>query len=107
MHDILPPVQQSIQQQQSLGWDQLYQGCIVTAWAKTITQVHPTMKCAGNQVMISLQCAIWQHILNTWALHNQHLHHTANTMNIPDYQQALQTLYDQCDQLNPEAQEAL
>jgi len=107
MDDVLPPVRYPIQHQQSIGWDQLYQGRIARTWAQAINRIHPTRQSAGEQVMTHLQRVIWHYILDTWALPNQHLHRTANTMNVPDFQQATRNLYEQRDQLNPEAQEAL
>jgi len=50
---------------------------------------------------------IWQYILDLWALRNQHLHQNAAQLNIPNYQQAAMTLYEQRHQLPRAAQDAL
>jgi len=65
------------------------------------------MELNGEQVMIMIQKNIWQYVLEVWALHNQHLYHNANQLNLPDYCQAATTLYKQHDQLPPATQEAL
>jgi len=61
----------------------------------------------GKQVMISMLKEIWLYILATWKLWNQHLHHNAAQLNLPNYQQAATSLYEQQHQLPPDAQEAL
>jgi len=103
INKVLPPVQQPIHQQQCLGWHQLYYGWVSKAWAQAINSVHPLLKHNGNQVLAYLQQAIWQYVLDTWTLCNQHLHHTNNQVNIPDFRQAACTLYEQQDRLNPAA----
>jgi len=97
----------TIHQLLQLGWDQLYHGHVSHDWAKAINSVHPTLHHMGKEVMILLQCIIWQYVLDTWTLWNQHLHHTANQLNLPDFFQAARSLYEQCDWLNPDAQAAL
>jgi len=54
-----------------------------------------------------MQKIIWKYILDTWSIQNQHLHNQAATLNLPDYWQAVITLYDQKDRLPLAAQEAL
>jgi len=106
--EVLPPVRQPIHLQQQLGWDQLYHGHVSHDWATAINSVHPMLHHTGKQVMILLQCIIWQYILDTWTLRNQHLHHTANQMlNLLDFHQAARILYEQRDWLHPDAQAAL
>jgi len=107
MNDVPLPLRHPIHQQQSIGWDQLYQGRIARTWSQAINQSHPTRQSAGDQVLIHLQHFIWHYILDTWALRNQHLHQQAHTMNVPDFQQAVWTLYKQRDHLNLTAQDAL
>ncbi len=104
-NDVPRPLRHPIHQQQSIGWDQLYHGRIARTWTQAVNLIHPAS--AGDQVMIRLQRFIWQYILDTWALRNQHLHHQAQAMNVPDFQQAARNLYKQRDRLNPTAQEAL
>jgi len=57
--------------------------------------------------MTALLKIIWQYVLDTWSLWNHHLHHNATQLNLPDFKQAARTLYKQCNQLTPHAQEAL
>jgi len=105
--DVLPPVRLPIRFQQSLGWVQLHYGRMSSNWATAINAVHPMHKHNGDQVMTALLKIIWQYVLDTWAIWNHHLHHNATQLNLPDFKQAAQTLYKQCNQLTPNAQEAL
>jgi len=50
---------------------------------------------------------IWQHILETWTLRNQHLHDNQGQLSLPDYRQAVQTMYDTQHQLTPATQTAV
>jgi len=87
---VLPQVWQPIQLQTWLGWNQVYQGRLSINWAWAINNVHPHMELSGEQVLIMIQKTIWQYVLDMWALCNQHLHHHANQLNLPDYHQAKQ-----------------
>jgi len=57
--------------------------------------------------MTTLIKAIWAYILDTWALQNSHLHTTAVQLDLPNYRQAVTTLYEQKHKLSPAAQAAL
>ncbi len=105
--DILPPLRPPVLQQTRLGWEQLYHGRISKGWASTINATHPHLDKTDKQVMVLMQQRIWKYILDTWALWNQHLHHQAANLNLPDYRQAVITLYEQKDRLPPSAQDAL
>jgi len=107
LQEVLPPVRLPVCFQQWLGWSQCYYGRISSTWATTINAVHPMHKYNGEQVMTALMKIIWQYVLNTWALQNHHLHHNATQLNLLDFKQAAWTLYEQHDQLTPNAQEAL
>ncbi len=50
---------------------------------------------------------IWRHVLDTWSMRNQHLHNDNGTLNLPNYRQAVQTMYETRHQLSPEVQEAI
>ena len=50
---------------------------------------------------------VWAYILATWKIRNDHLHHDAGNLSIPDYQQAVKTLYETGSQLPPDACVAL
>ncbi len=57
--------------------------------------------------MIYMLKVIWLYVLDTWKLWNQHLHHNTAQLSLPNYQQAAISLYKQCQQLPPDAQDAL
>jgi len=105
--DILPNLVLPIKIQTSLGWEQLFQGRIATKWASAIDEIHPTLPITGEQVLIQMTTAIWKHILAVWQVRNNHLHHMAENLSLPNYRQAAQSLYKQRHQLPPAAQEAL
>jgi len=105
--EMIPAMRQPLQLQTQLGWEQLYHGRITSAWATTIDKEHPRLKQSGEQIMIMIQKLIWQFILDTWKLRNQHHHHNATQLDLPNYRQAAISLYEQRAQLPPAAQEAL
>jgi len=84
--EVPPPLHQPIQLQTSLGWDQLYQGCISAYWESMINMLHPQLAITGEQVMILIMKMIWIFILETWKLQTQHLHNNAAQLHIPNYQ---------------------
>jgi len=94
-------------QQTRLGWEQLYHGCLSRAWAIAINATHPHLDRTGEQVLVMMQKQIWKYVLATWSIRNQHLHHQAATLSLPDYRQAAISLYEQQHRLPPAAQEAL
>jgi len=61
----------------------------------------------GEQVMKMLLKTISTYLLETWTLCNNHVHQYANQLNLLNYWQATLTLYKQCNQLPPAAQEVL
>jgi len=63
---------ESYQEQQQLGWKQLYYRRIVTAWAHGLTASHSTIK--GIVFYSRLLLLIWQAVLAQWKIQNQHLH---------------------------------
>jgi len=101
------PFRLPIAQQTRLGWDQLYHGRISRMWATAIDETHPTIAQTGEQVLVLMVKKIWQYLLDTWALRNQHLHQNTGQLNLPDYRQAATTLYEQKDRLPQAAQDAL
>ncbi len=106
-NDLLLQLRSPVQQQIRLGWDQMYQGRTSRQWATAIDQLHPTLPINGNQVMVKIITTIWTYILDLWKLRNAHLHQHAPQMDLPNYQQAMISLYEQRNQLPPEAQTAL
>jgi len=91
LQEVLPPVRLPIKLQQRLGWVQLYYGWVSCNWATAINTVHPMLKYNGEQVMTAFQKIIWQYVLDTWTLRNQHLHHNATQLHLPDFRQAART----------------
>jgi len=79
----------------------------LTAWAAAIDVLHPTLVTTGEQVITTLIKYLWNHFLELWKLRNAHLHQNANQLDLPNYQQAARTLYEQKHLLSPMAQEAL
>jgi len=96
LQDVPPQLQKPIQTQLHLGWDQLYHGQVSADWATAINSLHPQLAIDGAQVMTSRQKLIWNYILETWKMRNQHLHNHADLLNLPNYRQAVITLYKQC-----------
>ncbi len=105
--DVLPQLRAPINHQARLGWTQLYQGRISHGWAKAIDATHPEFALSGEQIMTQLLRIIWTSTLEMWKVRNEHLHSNADQLNLPNYRQAIITLYDQRHQLPPDAQAAL
>jgi len=105
--DVLPQLCAPIHHQARLGWTQLYQGRISNRWAKAIDATHPEFALSGEQIMTQLLQIIWTSTLETWKVRNEHLHRNSDQLNLPNYRQAIITLYDQHHQLPPDAQAAL
>jgi len=57
--------------------------------------------------MTKLLQTVWEYVLATWSVRNRHLHNDAGNLSLPNYQQAVRTLYERRDQLDPDAQAAL
>jgi len=105
--DLPPELQQPLRYQQRIGWDQLYYGRPLQQWAQAIDQLHPHLATSGTRVMINFTQEVWKYLLATWTIRNQQLHHDAGQLSIPDYQQAVRTLYEMGEQLPPDARAAL
>jgi len=85
MDKIPQQLQASIQIQTKLGWGQLYQGWVAVTWAQAIDALHPSLAPSGTQVMIHMIRLMWTYVLAVWKTRNQHLHNSANQLNLPDY----------------------
>jgi len=105
--DVLPQLCAPIQHQARLGWTQVYQGQVSKGWAVAINATHPELALSGEQIMTQLIRIIWTYILETWKIRNEHLHHNSDQLNLPNYRLAIITLYEQRNQLPPDAQAAL
>jgi len=109
--DIIPELplelRPAVQDQTRIGWEQLYKGRVAYQWAKAIDHLHPGLPLSGCTVLVIIIKTIWNYLLNLWQLRNQHLHNDAGRLSLPDYQQAVQTMFDQRHQLPPTAQEAV
>ncbi len=105
--EVLPTLKLPLQNQARLGWEQLYYGRISKMWAQAIDQEHPRHHQTGEQVLILILKLIWQFVLDTWKIRNQHLHQTAIQQDLPNYRQVAISLYEQQRQLPQAAQDAL
>jgi len=85
MEDLPWQLHASLQIQTKLGWGQIYQGHVVVTWAQAINALHPNLAPSGTQVMISMIRLVWTYVLAVWKTRNQHLHNSANQLNLPDY----------------------
>jgi len=70
MEEVLQTLKLPIQLQAKLGWENIYKGCLSSAWATAIDQEHPKLKQTGEQVLIMIKKHIWQFILDTRKLWN-------------------------------------
>jgi len=66
------PQQDLYQAQSTLGWQQLYYSCLSPLWLTLHNQKHPTINAIHYFTKHAI--LIWQVILHTWKLRNQHLH---------------------------------
>jgi len=108
VQDDLPVVlRYTVTAQNRIGWDQLYQGRVTHLWEKAIEQLNPHLKISGRSIVIQMVKTIWQYILATWTMRNQHLHQDAGRLSQPNYHQAVRTLYETQSQLPLEVQDAL
>jgi len=107
LHELPPALKTTIHHQNHLGWIQLFHGRMMRHWAITIDQLNPQLATSGLQIMTKFLQTVWAYILATWTTHNRHLHNDAGELSHPDYQQAVRTIYEQRDQLDPDAQTAL
>jgi len=108
VQDDLPIVLHStLTAQNCIGWDQLYQGQVTHLWEKVVGQLNPHLKVSGHSIVIQMVKAIWQYILVTWTMCNQHLHQDTRRLSQPNYHQAVRTLYELRPQLPPAQREAL
>jgi len=105
--DVEQPLQDPIRIQTRLGWAQLYKGRTSKHWMHAIDMIHPKLPMAGEQIMTTLIKAIWSYFLAVWKTRNTNLHNNAAQLDLPNYRQAVETLYEQCHKLFPEAQAAL
>jgi len=107
IHELPPALKTAVYYQNRMGWMQLFHGRLTKHWASAIDQLNPTLTLSGKQIMTKILQTVWAYILAMWSTQNQHLHNDAGQLSLPNYQQAVRTLYERQDQLDPEAQEAL
>jgi len=97
----------AIYSQTKIGWNQLYHGRLSKDWAHAIDALHPALALSGQKLTTIFVQPIWQYILDTWSLWNNHLHNDQGQISLPDYCQAMQTMYDTWHQLPPAMQAAI
>jgi len=105
--DVEPRMQHPIRLQAQLGWTQLYHGRMSKNWAHAIDLIHPKLPIAGEQIMTTFLKDIWSYFLAIWAVRNTHLHNTTAQLDLPNYHQAVVTLYEQKHKISPIAQAVL
>jgi len=67
-------------------------------WEQAIDQLHPSLAPSDCQVKVQLTQAVWECVLRTWHLYNMHLHNDARQLSLPNYWQAVTTLYEHAPQ---------
>jgi len=73
-----PNLQKIFDEQQQLGWQQLYYGRLTPTWATTCTTLHPTVN--GNHFFAQVLTLVWRAVLQVWTIRNQHLHPNNQTI---------------------------
>jgi len=106
-NDVPRDIAKAIHSQTKIGWDQLYYGRLSTKWAQAIDTLHPTQALSGRQITTIIVQETWKYILETWTTRNQHLHNDKGQISLPDYRQAVQTMYETRHQLPAETQAAI
>jgi len=106
-NELPPELQQVIRYQTHLGWDQLYYGRLTKYWIQAVDRLNPHLTVHTHQILAQMIKEIWNYVLATWQLRNLHLHNDAGHLSLPDYRQAVTTIYETRTQLPPTAQEAL
>jgi len=106
-HNLPPVLCSTVKAQAQLGWDQLYHGRVSHFWEQAIDQLHHHLNISGHYIIIQMIKVVWTYILALWTTCNQHLHHDAGHLSLPDYRQAVITMYKTHQQLPPELQEAV
>jgi len=78
-----------------LGWTKLYYGRFLKDWVHAIDLLHPKLAATGERLTTMVIKMIWTYVLDTWKLQNAHLHNTVVQLDLPNYKQAVTTLYEQ------------
>jgi len=76
-------------------------------WVHAIDLLHPKLAANGERLTTMIIKMIWTYILDTCKLRNAHLHNTVAQLDLPNYKQAVTTIYKQQHQLSTTAQAAL
>jgi len=69
------PIYQLYNAQSSLGWQQLYYGCLSPQWVTLHNKSYPDIN--GLHYFTKYVMLIWQAVLKQWKLRNQHLYPTS------------------------------
>jgi len=93
-NELPPALKTAIHYQNRLGWMQLFHGRMTKHWVSAIDQLNPHIAALSTQIMTKLLQTVWAYILATWSIRNRHLHNDAGQLSIPNYQQAVRTLYE-------------
>jgi len=106
-NDLPPILHSTVKAQAWLGWDQLYHGHVSHFWEQAIDQLNHHLNISSHYIVIQMLKTVWTYILALWTICNQHLHHDAGCLSLPNYHQAVITMYKLHQQLPPELQEAV
>ncbi len=77
-HDEDDMIQNIKQQQQRLGWKQIYYGRLAAVWATGITESQATIQ--GVVFYSRVMILIWKAVVEQWMVRNSHLHPPSTTM---------------------------
>jgi len=92
--NILPSLQLPLLSQSQLGWTQLFYGRFSKDWTTAINATHPNLTITGEQIITTIIKHLWNYFLEVWKVRNAHLHQNADQLDLPNYKQAMQTLYE-------------
>jgi len=67
---------------------------MIFPYPQAIDKIHPKLPISGEQIMTTLLKVIWSYFLDIWTLRNSHLHKTAAQLDLPNYHQVVETLYN-------------
>jgi len=72
LHHLPQDIQNMQEQQQQLGWAQIYYGQLSPTWVQVLQTHHPQV----NAVLYYAKCIalVWKVFLQVWQIQNKHLH---------------------------------
>jgi len=72
LHHLPKDIQELQENQQRVGWTQIYYGRISPTWVQALQTHHPQV----NAIQYYTKCItlVWKAVLQVWAIRNRHLH---------------------------------